>query len=346
MLPSYVERTRVDAAFYDAYLRPRMPDRLLDAHQHLCKREFLKGLDPNVRKADWASQCYDEMTLEDSEAFAELLFPGISFSRNALTVVGKGSDLLAANAYLAELLRQGKVPYAMMTLDPRWSDGEVEKMLVEGNFTGMKPYPDLATGQKASEISIFECMPHSKLQILNKHKKAMTLHIPRAGRLADSRNTDEIKRIHDQYPDIKMIVAHFGRCYAVDTFETGLELLGDYTKELTFDLAAVLNPDVLDMAFQAMDHEKILWGTDLPVFMWHGRRRWTRNQYFNLAREDFPWNRHEEDPETEAGYTFFLYEQMRNILDAIERAGEGRRLANAIFYQNATRILEQARKGE
>ena len=92
-------------------------------------------------------------------------------------------------------------------------------------------------------------------------------------------------------------------------------LYTSYMRELNFDTAAVLNPAVHAMALEVMDPKRILYGTDLLVFLWHGKRRWTQWEYFNLAREDFPWNRHEEGPEAEAGYTFFLYEQLRSILD-------------------------------
>ncbi|MHB1365869.1 MAG: hypothetical protein ACYCWE_08590 [Eubacteriales bacterium] len=56
-----------------------------------------------------------------------------------------------------------------------------------------------------------------------------------------------------------------------------------------------------------VSHERIMYGTDLPVFLWHGRRRWTDDAYYNHAREDIAWNTHYEGRETEARYTFFLY---------------------------------------
>ena len=346
MIPAYVERTSIDKQFYNDHLLHRLPNRMFDAHQHILKKEFLEHVDPSVRAADWAAQCYDEMTFEDSEAFANLLFPTVAYERNALTVVSKGADLQAANRYLASLLSEGKLSYAMMTLDPGWTDYSIEKTLVEGGFCGIKPYPDLITGNKSSDVSIFECMPISVLDILNRNKKAMTLHIPRKGRLADPRNVNEIKLIHDQYPDIKMIIAHMGRCYSEGTFEEAIKLMGDTMEELTFDLSAVLNPAVLDMALEVADHNKLLWGTDLPVFMWHGRRRWTKTAYYNLARENFPWNQHTEEPQLESGYTFFLYEQCRNILDAIDRTHAGASLREAVFYRNSLRLFESARKGE
>ena len=339
MLASYIERTALDRDFYTRYLKDRMPERLLDSHQHLMCKRFLTGVTPETIADDWSMQCYEEMPYEDSIAFAHLLFPDTPFDMNALTTVDSGSDLNEANRYLAELIHKGRVRYAMMTIHPSWSAAEVEKTYVEGGFTGFKPYPDLVSGRKGVDISILHYITPKHLRILNQYKGAMVLHIPRAERLADPRNVEELKRLHDEYPYVKMIVAHMGHSYSTDYIEKGLALLGDYARDMTFDLAAVLNPQVLSIAFDALDPHRILWGSDLPVFMWHGKRRWTNREYFNLAREDFAWNHHEEGPEAEAGYTFFLYEQMRNILDTIEHRHGGRGMVNDVFWRNAERIL-------
>lgn len=346
MVAEYFHKTQLDIDFFEEHIRPRLPDTILDAHQHLTLKSFGRFIDTSKLAEDWARECYSEMSIEDMEYYADVMFPGIKFSQNALTTVTKGACFDEANDYLANLLKTGRVPHAMMTLDPTFSNEKVERMLTEDGFTGIKPYPDLVTGQKAAETSIFECLPHEKLEIVNRLKKGITLHIPRAGRLADPNNVREIKEIHDKYPDAKLIIAHYGRSYSTGVFEEGARQLGDYMHELTFDMAAVLNPAVLEMAFEVMDPKKIMWGTDLPVFLWHGRRHWTEYKYFNLAREDFKWNRHEESPEVEATYTFFLYEQMKNILDVIDKIGGGKEMAEDIFHRNAERILGAAREGK
>ncbi len=336
----YFHRTERDAACYDE-LRERLPDVLFDAHQHVTLAAY-RGTPPReLMEADWAMQCSQGMDIDDMDAYARALFPGIAFRQNAFGAVGRYADLRGGNAYIAELIRKGRIAQGMMVLDPDWDDEECERTLVEGGFAGFKPYPDLVAGNKGADISIFTFVPHSKLRILNRHRRALMLHIPRAGRLADDRNVAELKEMRDRYPEIEIIVAHYGRSYAPEVFREGARKLGPYMRELNFDTAAVLNPAVHAMALEVMDPKRILYGTDLPVFLWHGKRRWTQWEYFNLAREDFPWNRHEEGPEAEAGYTFFLYEQLRSILDAAEHSGGGRELAEDILHRNAEALFER-----
>ena len=126
----------------------------------------------------------------------------------------------------------------------------------------------------------------------------------------------------------------------MDTIRRGLEGLGSHAGDFLYDLAAVLNPEVLRRVFDRLPHDQIFYGTDLPVFLWHGRRRWTDTEYFNLCREDFWWNKHEEGAETEAKYTFFLYEQLRNLLDVTDEF-EGQALREKIFYENANRLVSR-----
>ena len=147
------------------------------------------------------------------------------------------------------------------------------------------------------------------------------------------------------YPDVKLIIAHYGRAYTASVFERGAKALGEYMKALYFDMGAVLNPEVLRMSMDVMDRKHIMWATDLPVFQFHGRRRWTEDMYVNLCREDFPWNKHLESPEVEAEYTFFLYEQMNNVLNVVEEVGDDD-LKQDVFWRNAERILTAATKGE
>ena len=77
------------------------------------------------------------------------------------------------------------------------------------------------------------------------------------------------------------------------------------------------------LAFEELPEERILYGTDAPIMLWHGKRRWTFDKYINLVREEFSWNTHEEGIEAERRYTLFIYEQMRSILDNIEELEMG-----------------------
>ena len=71
--------------------------------------------------------------------------------------------------------------------------------------------------------------------------------------------------------------------------------------------------------------------------LWHGKREWDARGYRNLCREEFSFRAH-RSPEEEAGYTFVVYEQLRNLLDAIGDRPEVRR---AVLYDNAAALYQR-----
>lgn len=337
MRVEYFERTPLDAEFYDKYIKDRIPSKLIDMHLHFTKPEFCTNLqvDPN----SWASQCSSKMEFEDYKYYASIFYPDTEFFVNALPSVTKGIDIVGNNGYIAELKAAGKAKYVHMLVNPEWTGDYTEKMFLEGNFDGYKPYPDYVSGKRGAEIGMFDFVNPDQYEILNKYNKSMVLHLPRAGRYPDDNNIKELLTIREKYPNIKVIIAHCGRSYAMYFITEAARKLGSMFNDFYYDLAAVLNPEVLDFMMANVDNKRIIYGTDLPVFLWHGKRRWTYTEYFNLVREDFKFNKHEEGPEKEADYTFFLYEQLKNILDVTDKYG-GKKTAEDIFYNNAVRIVE------
>lgn len=332
----YFKKTKADEEFYDEFIRDRLPEKIVDAHVHITSDEFKKNCisDPN----DWSNQCLSSMEIEDYKFYSSVLYPGKTVIPNAVPAVTKGLDVHANNAYIAKMRDNGDAGWAHMMLDPRWSGEETEREFVKYNFDGYKPYPDFVTCKQGGIIPLFEFVSHEQLKVLNKYKASMIIHLPRPDRFADDDNIKELLTVRDRYPEIRLVVAHCGRSYAIEWLKLAHEKLGDRIGDFNYDLAAVLNPEVLEYMLTYVPHDKIMYGTDLPIFLWHGRRRWTNTKYFNLLREDFPFNKHEEGKEIESGYTFFLYEQLKNILDATYKFG-GKQLAEDVFYNNATKIL-------
>ncbi len=332
----FFKKTKLDEEFYDEFIKDRLPDTIVDAHLHFSRDCFKTNCqeDPD----DWAFQCMSSMESEDYKTYAATFYPGKKVIPNALPEVTKGLDVLGNNAYVAKMRADGDAGWAHMMIDPTWGKEETEKQFVELNFDGFKPYPDYITGEAGVEISLFEFIRHDQLEILNKYKGSLILHLPRANRFADDNNIKEILTVRDKYPEIRLVIAHCGRSYAIDWLRLAHQKLGDRIGDFYYDLAAILNPEILDYMLTNVPHDRIMYGTDLPIFLWHGRRKWTNLKYYNFLREDFPFNKHPEGAEVAAGYTFFLYEQLKNILDATDRFG-GKELAEKIFHENATKIL-------
>ena len=358
----YFKRDMQDEAFYETHLAGRLPANLIDAHMHINLPEHVAAISDETIRGDWAMECGIVMTHEDACAYHQTLFPRQSVRFLGLPMPIREADLAANNAYLAELKKQhlwpsqaqsqGTLPVQagkstlrndgnrvqpLMGIRPEWSAETVEQVLLAGGFAGFKPYPYMAAAEKGAEVSIFDFLPPAHLAVAERHNKVVLLHLPRRGRLADKENIREIREIVQTYPSLKLVLAHFGRCFNPIYFERGLDQLGSDLPALYFDTAAVLNPQVHQMALERLSIRQILFGTDLPIMLWHGRRRWTETEYINLCREHFSWNKHLE-PDAEAGYTLFVYEQIKAMLDTLAAARDPQQAIQAVFHDNAAAV--------
>lgn len=336
MLP-YFEYTEVDKAFYRNYLAPRIPGEIFDVHIHTYLPGHVKDVPEQERFANWASECSQVLPCEDAHAVASQLYPDSRYTFAGLPATHLRSDSMANNNYLAEMKRAGKLAAAFMMVRPEWDTRQIEKTLVEEGFAGFKPYLSMADSREG-ETSIFSFLPHEQWEILNRNRKAVMLHIPRKERFADDDNIKELLLARNKYPAVTIIIAHLGRSYCPYYLEEGLRKLDD-PGDFYFDTTAVVNPEVYDLAFTEIPLENILYGSDMHVLLWHGKRRWEEKKYYNLCREEFSWNKERRPPEEEAGYTLFLYEQVRSILDTMDKHKLSEIQKSGIFGNNARRAL-------
>ena len=335
---SYFMKDENDVRFYNEHIEGRLPKAIFDAHIHINLPEHVAGVSQQTIKGDWALECGMVMTVEDALAYHKTLFPGRQMHMLALPWPLAEADMPANNAYLASLVGKNGVT-ALMSIRPEWNAEYVESQLLEGKFAGFKPYPYMAASEKGAEVSIFDFLPHHQLELADRHGKAVLLHLPRKGRLADDNNIREIRDIVQKYTNLRLVIAHYGRCFNVKYLKEGLAKLGSDRDAVYFDTAAVINPAVHQEALQNLRTDQILFGTDLPILLWHGKRMWTETDYFNLCREDFSWNKHPY-PEDEKDYTFFVYEQLKAMLDCIAQSGASAQATKDIFFQNAVKVYK------
>lgn len=328
---SYFKKYPTDEEFFNKYISSRLPHKITDAHGHFNLPAHVTDITPDIIAGDWALESGLLMSYEDAKYYTNTLFPGIDYSYICLPWPLKDADTIANNDYVAGLIKRDNVLGGLFTLRPEWSTEYIEQRYIEGGFVGFKPYPYMASTVKGADVSIFDFMTKEQFSLANKLGATVLMHLPRAGRLPDPDNISEIRCILDNYPDLTLVLAHFGRCFNVEFFKCALKELGRDIDRLYFDTAAVLNPAVYELAFDKLDYKRILFGTDFPIMLWHGQREWENGTYINLCREDFSWSNHKY-PERENGYTFFVYEQVKNILDTI---GDNTEAVQAVFNGNA-----------
>jgi len=336
---AYFAVTDLDRAYYRDNLENRLPEIILDAHIHMNLHEHVASIPQSRIDGDWALQSASEMPYDDARKFTEALFPGVEYRFAALPCVVKEADTDGCNEYIASLVKAKKVSYGFYTSRPETKACDIEEALASGLFVGLKPYPDYISAYKGAEVSIPDFLPWEHCALAEKYNKCVVLHLPRAGRFADENNIKELRKMAAKFPKLKIIIAHLGRCFNLCYFEKAAKTLGEDIHHFWFDTAAVMNTAVLKMAMEILHEDRILFGLDLPVLLFHGSRRWTETTYRNVCREELPWNKHEEGKEAEAKYTFFIYEQINNMLNVIYELKKGEEYKEGFFFRNAETLF-------
>jgi len=337
MIYSWFHKTPLDEEFYKENIESRLPNSIVDVHTHMNLQKHVEGVSAERIAMDWALECGLHMDYEAAKHYYKTILPGKEVEIVTFPFPLAEVDIPANNEYLSGLGKECKVN-PLMTFRPEWSTEYCEKTLIEGKYTGVKPYPYLFSNVKGADISIYDFLPKSQMEIINKYKIPMVLHLPRRGRLPDPNNIKELREIRQEFPDIKIVLAHFGRCFTKDVFIRGIDALGDDLKGFFFDTAAVINPAVYELALEKLDTTQILYGTDFPIMLWHGKREWTSDTPTNFAREDFHWNTHALGKEAEEKFTYIAYEQLNNMLNAI---GNNKEAVERIFSKNAKGVFKR-----
>lgn len=327
----------IDRQVYENELKPWLPERIIDCHTHVSLAENCGPISPERRALLWPvdvgfAQSWDELRSNYALLFPEqvveaLVFGGVLREQN----IERENETV-----LSGLNNPGNHAKGLFVTRPEYGP-EVIAGALDSGFLGVKPYPDLAPSGDP-EVSIYEFLPPAQLELLNERHAIVMLHIPRAGRLAEADNIREILEISERYPSIKLIVAHIGRAYCLPTAEKGLRHFAD-TPGVYFDTSANLNADVFQLALETIGPERILYGTDLPVMMMRGVREHVGEKYINYTDGDYSWNTNRKSPAEEADYTFYAYEELRALIEAVQRTGLGKEAFHRILYHNAARLL-------
>ena len=335
--------TDVDRAFWAEHLEAWLPERLIDAHVHVSRSADRKRrLSDAERRRFWVSEAADDMDAPTADRSIATCYPGRSVSIVAMGHPELSFDIEAANEYVAaECVSRGW--HGLALLRPEWTADQAAAELAKPGVIGFKPYYSMLPSDKDPrdgliESSIFDFLPHHILELLDDRRAWLTLHPPKKDRLPHPDNIREIKEIRRRYPNIVLVVAHLGRCYTEPHAAEGLPAFAD-DPGLYFDNSAVLNPAVHRIALQRLGPDRILYGTDNPVFYMRGRRQWKGREYINRTSYPFHFNKEREAPEIEAHYTLYMYEALLAFKNACEEQGIRREQIEAVFYGNAARLI-------
>ncbi|MCD4824333.1 MAG: amidohydrolase [Phycisphaerae bacterium] len=338
------EYTDVDREFWREHLENWLPQRIFDAHTHFCEPKYrLAPITEQQRRDYWVNEVNDPIGAADAQRCYETVFPGRDFSCLAFGMPTLDYDLEACNTDLQKQCEK-RGWYSLAVIGPQWSAESIATLLGQPGMLGVKVYYSMI-GQEGTvrskhlEADIFDFLPHHQLEVLNELRGWVMLHVPKADRLGHPANIAQIKEIRKRYPNVVLVIAHLGRCYTIEHAKEALPQLAD-DQGLYFDNSAVLNPEVHRFALETLGANRILYGTDNPVFYMRGRRQWQGKTYTNRTSYPFYFNKDREPPEVEATYTLYMYEALYALKQACENLGLTRQDVEAIFNDNARRLID------
>jgi predicted TIM-barrel fold metal-dependent hydrolase len=229
-----------------------------------------------------------------------------------------------------------------------WSAHELERKVVEGGFLGLKPYLEFAPPHIPSgEIKIFDFLPHHHLEVADAHGWIVILHIPRAARLQDPVNLEQMLEIEQRYPNVQVVIAHIGRAYCAEDVGNAFDQLKD-TRRMSFDVSANTNGWVMEQLLRAVGPQRVVFGSDMPVVRMRMRRICEGGFYVNLVPpglygdvSDDPHMREASEADG-AKLSFFMYEELNAIRQAVLAVGLGAGEIEDMMYNNAAKLIRKA----
>ena len=220
----------------------------------------------------------------------------------------------------------------------------------EGGFLGLKSYLSFAKEYiPEKEIRILDFFPWYQWEKMNEMGAIVMLHIPRNGRLKDPVNLAQIMEIKQEFPNIRLIIAHIGRAYTKEDVGNAFETL-DQAPDLMYDFCANCCEYAITEVIRHAGVKHVMYGTDMPILRMRTRRIEENGTYINLVPPglygDPKQDKHlrEVSAEEAEKITFFLYEELLAFKRAAKTLGLSRQDIEDIMYNNAHGLIEGARK--
>ena len=312
-----------DIEFFERELSSFMPDRIFDAHCHVwtVAGRFL-GLD---------EVGYDAYTalMRDihGDRTAGAMF--IPFWRDMTD-----ESIREANAWTAKAVSQDPgyrgIYFISPNDDPEVARAEVRRL----GLHGFKCYHLASSVDPTWDASIPDYLPESFVKVAHEEGWVITLHMVRSRGCADPGNIKWIRHYCENYPNMKLILAHSARGFQPAHNLEGLPHLAGLDN-LYFDTSANCDQMAHQAIIRIIGHDKLMYGTDLPVSHSRGRSVPVGDAFLWLYEETPVWG---EKHQTINPVLIGL-EHLRSIKWACwsEKLTDGQ--VEDIFWNNAVRLF-------
>ena len=326
-------------------LKAWVPDRIFDAHVHLGRKEdVVKGFSAERRRN--ALTTFSHLTLDEMRDWHGALYSGKEVAGVfAFPFPLQEVDFARANAYIAETMKACPAVKGFL-----WTNQKDLKLTIDSfkaaerrgaRFMGAKPYYDLL-GKSNFDTSMEEILPRRLLEFIDAERLVLMLHTTGKG-VGDGKVRAYLQLICDDFPHVRIALAHMGRHLSVADFEA---FMGSALREnpaVFLEMSSSSEAEIYRMVLADRQlRGRLLFGSDIPFGLITGMERWsdTAGAIFQ-TRDKYSWS--EDGSHGYQDMTYNSYHVLKALKDAMESLAlsqeESSALKSGVFLDNALNLV-------
>jgi predicted TIM-barrel fold metal-dependent hydrolase len=333
-----------------------LPGKLFDIHVHVGPQSIHKRISEQRKK--FALTTFTSFTIDELDDWYLRLYPKREIVGSCIFGFPiREVDIKKANQYIIKQSNNKKNLYPLLLISPQSFNETIEQYYnaqEEGIIVyGIKPYFEFANKKgpfTVFDVKMEEFLSKEILSFADKEGLLLMLHTSSIG-VADAAVCDFILKITNNYPNIKIVLAHMGRycekSQFVDFYNS--DFLESYSKKnIYFDMSSVSEKEVFQLIFQKdFLHDKIMFGSDLPFGLITGVEIFSKTHGpIFLTRDMYPWTDIELSKtykEETCKLTYNTYHCIHALKKGIETLNlpqnEKHQLICKVFYNNAQKLF-------
>ena len=329
---------RTDLPFYRQEIRPILPPTVLDFHAHVWSKSHWRKVPAEGSPGGRYMVVETEYPVESLAADARRILPDNAYQAVCFGMPTPQADIGKTNRYLAEAAATGWLHPLMLAGKGLAAREELERALATRSYKGYKVFLNWF-GDDYGERTIADMLSPVEMELADRRRLIVLLHVPRAGRLADPVIQEGVRALARGYPRAQLVLAHCGRCYLPDEMQKAVGCLKGLDN-VWLDTAMVMDPTVLQIVMEELGPQRLLFATDFPVAAMRGRRVYALDHWVDLVLPGPAPSAYRVASE-DIRASFMVYEIVLAIRRAAERAGISAGKLRAIFHDNGALLLEQ-----
>lgn len=319
---------------YQKTLLDWIPGKIIDVHTHIGLAHHHKKLSKEREVSNMsASEAFDQSLSQLHSSFNALL-PEKEITFLSFPFPFREVNIQKTNNYVLK----SENPFILGDIS---NPQDTIELLKKKKVKGLKVYYDFVN-KEYNNINISDFLPRIFLEELDYQRKVLMLHVPKRC-INDEDNIKEITEISKNFKNVKIILAHMGRCTNIKDFKEALSHIREYPN-LFFDTSTISSPEIFTEGIKVFGVKRILYGSDSPYSNTKGKIMDVPGimKAAFISEKKFPWT----IPSLRSWYlenkpplTFLIYHELEAMRTSCEKLNLKKHELEDIFYNNSKAIL-------